>query len=211
MEWGGEEERARVIRLNEQELDWNPDFRLYMTTSTADPHIATRFFSNMLVLNFSITPSAIREQLLSKVAWIERQRDQEERLRILEQTNAFKLRKKDIEHEILSQLQRVGGAILEDDGLVNSLNFSKEVSEDLNAKLKSAKVVEDKLESTRTELLSVASEATVFYFLLQDIACWSPAYRFSHEWFMEQYYTRALNNAGDAHKRACNSTVSAVS
>lgn len=69
---------------------------------------------------------------------------------------------------------------MEDDALVNSLNFSKEVSEDLDSKLRAAKVVEDKLENSRTELNPVASEATVFYFLLQDISCWCPAYRFSH-------------------------------
>lgn len=97
-EWGQEEEPCKVLKLNEQELDWNPDFRLYMTCTAPNPHISTHFFSNMFVLNFSITPSAIREQLLSRVAWIERQRDQEERLRILEQTTAFKQRKKDIEH-----------------------------------------------------------------------------------------------------------------
>ena len=85
------------------------------------------------------------------------------------------------------------------------------MSEDLEAKLRSAKVVEDKLESSRTELLPVAAEATVFYFLIQDLPSLSPAYRFSHQWFMESFYTRALNNAGDTHRRPQNVTVAAMS
>ena len=40
---------------------------------------------------------------------------------------------------------------------MNSLNCSKEVSEDLDSKLRAAKVVEDKLENSRTELNPVAS------------------------------------------------------
>ena len=50
-EWE-EEEKGRTVKLNEQELDWNLDFRLYMATSEANPAISSRFFSGMFVLNF---------------------------------------------------------------------------------------------------------------------------------------------------------------
>ena len=50
----------KIIRLHDQYLDWNPDFRLYMTCHTHNPHIPAHFFSNMLVINFTITAGAIR-------------------------------------------------------------------------------------------------------------------------------------------------------
>jgi len=53
---------------------------------------------------------------------------------------------------------------LEDDSLVNSLNESKKITDDINLKLKSASHVEDRIEENRKNYKPLAIHAAKLYF-----------------------------------------------
>lgn len=88
----------------------------------------------------------------------------------------FKEQKRMIEEQILSQLRGAGEDILENDVLVNSLNDSKQITDDINEKLKTAKVIEERIEENRKHYFSVAEHAAKLYFCVSELPQLDPMY-----------------------------------
>lgn len=82
----------------------------------------------------------------------------------MRQSLDFKEQKRQIEEQILDQLSRAGGDILNDDSLVNSLNESKKITDDIKMKLSSAKHVEERIEENRKNYMPVSKHASILYF-----------------------------------------------
>lgn len=62
-------------------------------------------------------------------------RDEDEKERLLRQNIEFQENKRQVEEQILEQLRNSGAEILDDDTLVNSLNESKKITDDIKHKL----------------------------------------------------------------------------
>jgi dynein heavy chain len=63
-------------------------------------------------------------------------------------------------------LKNSGDTILEDDSLVNSLNDSKKITDDINHKLSSAKILSDRIEDLRRSYRPVAVHGARLFFLV---------------------------------------------
>lgn len=61
-------------------------------------------------------------------------------------------------------MRNAGEDILDDDTLVNSLNESKKITDDIKIKLKTAKHIEERIEESRKNYFSVAAHAAKLYF-----------------------------------------------
>lgn len=76
-----EVEGRRLIRVGDQRVDYNNDFRLYLTTKMSNPEYLPEVFIKVTVINFSITFEGLQDQLLGDVmknerADVEKQRDE---------------------------------------------------------------------------------------------------------------------------------------
>ena len=86
----------------------------------------------------------------------ESSRDEDEKDRLLRQNIEFQEQKRLIEEQILDQLRNSGADILDDDTLVNSLNESKKITDDIKYKLQSAKMLEERIEENRRNFTPIA-------------------------------------------------------
>jgi dynein heavy chain len=95
---------ALCIKLGDAVVEYNPDFRFYITTKMRNPHYLPEVSVKITLLNFMITPEGLEDQLLSVVVATERPDLQEKKdmLVIEGAQNAKSL--KDIEDNILTIL-----------------------------------------------------------------------------------------------------------
>jgi len=61
-----------MIRLGENIIEYNADFRFYITTKLRNPHYLPEVATKVLLLNFMITPEGLEDQLLGIVVTKER-------------------------------------------------------------------------------------------------------------------------------------------
>ena len=61
-----------MIRLGDKEVEYNEDFRFYITTKLRNPHYLPEVAVKVSLLNFMITPEGLEDQLLGIVVAKER-------------------------------------------------------------------------------------------------------------------------------------------
>ena len=76
-----EVDNMKMIKLGGSLINYNPEFKLYMTTKLANPHYLPEIFIKVTIINFSITFEGLQDQLLGEVMKherpeIEKQRDE---------------------------------------------------------------------------------------------------------------------------------------
>ena len=55
-----------------QEIDFDPNFRVYLTTKLKNPHYMPEVTGKVQIINFMITPEGLQDQLLGIVVQSER-------------------------------------------------------------------------------------------------------------------------------------------
>lgn len=55
----------RVIRLGDKEVEWDPAFRLYLTTKLPNPHFGPEVAGKTSIINYGLTQAGLAEQLLA--------------------------------------------------------------------------------------------------------------------------------------------------
>ena len=70
-----------MIRVGDKKIDYDKNFRLFITTKMANPHYLPEIYIKVTVINFSITFEGLKDQLLGDVVKfelpeIEKQKDE---------------------------------------------------------------------------------------------------------------------------------------
>ena len=60
-------EQTGVVTLVDIDIEYNKDFRLYLTTSLSNPDFPPEDCIKMTMINFTVIFSGLQEQLLSRV------------------------------------------------------------------------------------------------------------------------------------------------
>ncbi|KAI8730182.1 Dynein heavy chain 6, axonemal, partial [Biomphalaria glabrata] len=114
-----------LIRLGDSDIDYDRNFRFYMTTKLSNPHYLPEVCIKVTVINFTVTKKGLEDQLLSDVVSLERPDLEEQRNELIMRINADKNQLKSIEDKILKLLFESEGNILDNEELINTLNDSK--------------------------------------------------------------------------------------
>jgi dynein heavy chain, axonemal len=73
---------TKYIKLDDNEVEYNEDFRLYLFTGLANPHFRPAVQSKVKILNFSVTAEGLQAQLLTIVCKSECSKEEEEKNRL---------------------------------------------------------------------------------------------------------------------------------
>jgi len=131
--------------------------------------------------------------LLSLVVARERPDLAKMKIELITQQNDFKIKLKDLEDELLYKLANAKGDILDDIALIENLENSKRLSQEISLKVAAAKITEAKINETSELYRSAASRGALFYFLLSDLPKIHSFYKYSLESFIV-----VINRAIDA-------------
>jgi dynein heavy chain len=158
--------RTVFVKLGDKEVDYHPDFKLYLQTKLSNPHYPPEIQAETTLINFMVTEDGLEDQLLALTVSKERPDLEESKSELIGQMNAFKIKTKELEDGILEQLANAEGDILENIALIENLEDSKRVSLEIAEKVKIAEVTETEINAARELYRQVATRGSMMFFLL---------------------------------------------
>ncbi|KAG8130387.1 hypothetical protein E2320_017072 [Naja naja] len=81
-----------LIRLGDSDIDYDRNFKFYMTTKMPNPHYLPEVCIKVTIINFTVTRSGLEDQLLSDVVRLERPELEEQRTQLIITSGAIKIR-----------------------------------------------------------------------------------------------------------------------
>ena len=175
---------AATIKLGDATVDYDPKFRLYLTTKLRNPHYPPELCVKVNLLNFMATVAGLEDQMQGIAMQSEQPVLSETRERLVMEDADNKRQLKEIEDTILHLLKNAEGNILDDEVLINTLAQSKVTSNIIEVNVKEAAVKQVEIAETRKGYQPVALHASILFFCIADLCVIDPMYQYSLDWFI---------------------------
>jgi dynein heavy chain len=138
------------MRLGDSNVDYDDNFRFFMTTKMPNPHYLPEVCIKVTLINFTVTFSGLEEQLLGDVVIQEKPEIEQKRDEIVVSMDTDQKTLKNIENMILKLLsESTEEQILDEDTLITVLENSKKTSAEINERIAQALIVEEEINNTR--------------------------------------------------------------
>ena len=176
-----------LIRLGDSDVDYDPAFKLYMTTKMPNPHYLPEVCIKVTLINFTVTMEGLQSQLLGDVVKVERPDIEEKKVQLLLNMAEDKRQLAVLEAKILKMLSESEGNILDDEELINTLADSKVTSTAIGERVAEAEITEAEINATRSNYLSIATRGAIIYFVIADLAGIDPMYQYSLAYYQVSF------------------------
>lgn len=183
-----------VLRVGDKELDFDPGFRLYLTSKMTNPHYLPEIFIKTTIINFIVTSQGLEEQLLVDVVNKEDPSIEQEKVQTMTAMANYQRKMKDLEDQILQSISETKGNILDEIELIKQLKISKETSASVKLRIQEAEDNKLKIEQKREEYFSIAERGSILYFVIADLALVDPMYQYSLTYFKRLFSTIIENS-----------------
>uniref|UniRef100_A0A8C2TLH0 Dynein axonemal heavy chain 1 n=1 Tax=Coturnix japonica TaxID=93934 RepID=A0A8C2TLH0_COTJA len=183
-----------VLKLGDTVIPYNEDFKLYITTNLSNPHYSPEISTKVTLINFTISPSGLEDQLLGQVVAEERPDLEEARNQLILSNAEMQQELKEIEDQILHRLSTSEGNPVDDLELISALEASKIKAGEIQTKVKAAEQTEVDINTTRLQYAPVAVRAQILYFCVSDLSSVDPMYQYSLEWFLNIFLMGISNS-----------------
>ncbi|XP_007946239.1 dynein axonemal heavy chain 9 [Orycteropus afer afer] len=171
--------KGRFIKIGDKECEYNPKFRLILHTKLANPHYQPELQAQATLINFTVTRDGLEDQLLAAVVSMERPDLEQLKSDLTKHQNGFKITLKSLEDNLLSRLSSASGNFLGETALVENLEITKQTVAEVEKKVQEAKVTEVKINEAREHYRPAAAQASLLYFIMNDLSKIHPMYQFS--------------------------------
>ncbi|XP_072239156.1 dynein axonemal heavy chain 1 [Leuresthes tenuis] len=196
-----------VLSLGDSVIPYHEGFRMYITTKLPNPHYSSEVSDKVTLINSTLSPSGLEDQLLCRLVAEERP-DLEEARNQLIISNAVLMKQelKQTEDEILHRLSSMEENPVDNEELILMLEASKIKVEEIKAKVMAAEKTEQDIDATRLQYVPVAVRARLLFFCVLDLSNLEPMYHYSLEWFIGIFMTAVANSntAETVEKRITN-------
>ncbi|EDQ91509.1 uncharacterized protein MONBRDRAFT_15298, partial [Monosiga brevicollis MX1] len=176
-----------VIKLGDSVVPYHDEFKFYITTKLPNPTYTPEVSTKVTLVNFTLSPSGLEDQMLGLVVAEERPDLEEAKTALIFQNAKMKQELADIEGRILTMLSESTGSPVDDEELINTLDASKAKSQEISAKVKVAEETEKDIDETRSKYVPVARRTQLLFFCTTDLAHIDPMYQYSLGWFRELF------------------------
>jgi dynein heavy chain len=183
-----------LIRLGDTDVDYDTNFRLYMTTKLPNPHYLPEVCIKVTLINFTVTMLGLESQLLGLVVKTERPDIEQKKVQLLLQMAEDKKQLQLLEAKILKLLSESEGNILDDEVLINTLSESKLTAISIGERVAEAEITEQDINEARGRYLDVATRGSIIYFVIADLAGVDPMYQYSLAYYT-QLFQRCINDS----------------
>ena len=178
---------SMMIKLGEKEIDFNPEFKLYLTTKLSNPHYTPEVSTKTTVINFAVKEDGMEDQVLGLVVKKERPDLEEKSQELIVKVAHGKKTLVDLENEILRLLSSVKGSLLDDASLVTTLQNSKVTAEEVAEQLKVSEATKELIDKARESYRPTAVRSSLLYFVISDLTLIDPMYQFSLDFYFDLY------------------------
>jgi dynein heavy chain len=185
----------KSIRLGDADVQYSANFRFYLTTKLSNPHYTPEVSTKVVLLNFTITPEGLEEQLLGIVVKKERPELEEQKSALIVENASSAAQLQQLENKILHLLSTATGNILDDEELINTLQQSKVTSTEIEEKVRIAERTEAEIDATRAKYKPTAFHASLLFFCVSELATIDSMYQWSMQWFTSLFVRAIGENA----------------
>lgn len=184
---------STVIKLGDAIIPYHDDFKFYITTKLPNPHYTPEVSTKVTIVNFTLSPGGLEDQLLALVVAEERPDLEEAKNQLIVSNAKMKQELKEIEDKILHKLSASEGSPVDDTDLIQTLEQSKAKSMEIKAKVVIAEQTEKDIDETRSQYIPVAVRTQILFFCTYDLANIDPMYQYSLEWFIGIFLNSIAN------------------
>nr|CAH8856482.1 unnamed protein product [Trichobilharzia regenti] len=174
----GDQNRAYVV-LGDKEVDYDPNFRLYLNTKLSNPQYGPDVFSKATVINYTVTMKGLEDQLLSVIVKSERCELEEQRESLIRETSQNKKLLKDLEDSLLRELATSTGNMLDNVELVDTLEETKLKAKEVTEKLELGAKTAIDIDILRDGYRPAAKRGAILFFVLSDMSSVNSMYQYS--------------------------------
>ena len=175
----------KVIRIGDKTVPIHDNFRLYITSNHTNPSLSSELVSKVNLLDFTITASALEDQLLTLVIKHERIEIENKKIQLMESLLNNRKELKTIEDQILALITT--GNIMNDEKLADTLTASKRTVDEITERISEAVRTEQEINEARVQYQTVAHRAMLLYFCVADLSHVDHMYQFSLSWFLQLF------------------------
>lgn len=183
-----------ILRLGETNVEYNKDFRFYITTRLRNPHYLPELSTKVTLLNFMITPEGLADQLLVTVVAEEQPELARTKEHLIIQNAENQKKLKQIQEKILHIMSTTSGNILDDDEAISVLSQSKIVSNQIEIEQENAKVTEERIDQARLAYKPFSDCMALLFFCITELGNIDPMYQYSLDFF-NGLFLRAIHES----------------
>jgi dynein heavy chain len=154
------------IKIGGEEIVYNQEFRLYITTKMPNPHYVPEIVIKITLINFTVTLAGLEDQLLIDVIKNERPELEEQRDNLIVQISDFNKQLVELQDKILRQIYDIQGDILDNENIIITLEASKSTSITINKGMKEASETAETINSIQRGVPTSGTER--IHHLLRD-------------------------------------------
>merc|ERR1719262_1416629 len=89
--------RSLMVKLGDKEVDYSPNFKLYIQTKLSNPHYPPEIQAETTLINFMVTEDGLEDQLLATTVGLERPDLEAEKASLIKEQNENKIELKRLE------------------------------------------------------------------------------------------------------------------
>ena len=161
--------RKVLVKVGEADVEVHESFKLYLHTKLSNPDYPPEIQAETTLVNFTVTQKGLEDQLLALVVKKERLDLATKRARLIAQDNANKVKVKELGDEILRKLATAEGDVTEDIELIEGLENSKKISNDIAEQMVAAEKTQKEIAVTSEKYRSVAARGSLLFFLMNSL------------------------------------------
>jgi dynein heavy chain len=189
--------QSKTILLGDKEVDFNEKFKLYMTTKLSNPNIDPNAFGKVAVLNYSVTPLGLQDQLLNIVVGFEHPDLAAQRDELVKARSENQRILKQCEDALLEGLANSTGNMLDNTELIQTLEETKGRAKEIAEKLEIARQTAEELDVIREGYRPAAKRGAILFFVLTAMANISMMYQYSLNAYKELFKGALEQSASD--------------
>jgi dynein heavy chain len=178
---------SKRLKIADQEVDFDDNFMLYMTSRLANPHFSPELAAKTTIINFTVIQSGLEQQLLGRVLSKEQKSLEEQLTALLEDVTLNTKILQEFDQQLLYKLAHTQGSLLDDIELIDVLATIKAKSKEVNQKLLDAKEKRIEINEKRELFRPVAARGAVLYFCVVEMSFVSWMYNTSLTQFLDKF------------------------
>ena len=179
--------RTKLLKISDQEMDFDDRFMLYMTSRLANPTFSPELAAKTTIINFTVIQSGLEQQLLGRVLSKEQKSLEEQLTALLEDVTENTKTLQQFDKQLLEKLATTEGSLLDDVELIDVLATIKAKSKEVNQKLSDAKEKRIEINEKREQFRPVAARGAVLYFCIVEMTLVNWMYNTSLYQYLELF------------------------
>ncbi|KAH0806962.1 dynein heavy chain 10, axonemal-like [Histomonas meleagridis] len=177
----------KFIKFNDKELDYDENFKIFLTTKLSSPNYSPEISSKVTLINCCVTEKGLQEQLLDITISNEHKELHEQKNSLVKETSDMKRRLQTLQKTLLKLLSESTGYITDNDQLLATLEETKNEATTITSKLDTAQKTTIELDNLCNEFLPVAKRGSILFFSMNNLNLINSMYEYSLSSFSEVF------------------------